>query len=135
MSLQFKPALIIIGTLIIGMILGAFISSMFIHRRFEHIRSTLGPRVFPERIMRAIGPMDEDQREAVMTVVEQTSEKMRAVMDGSRGKMRAVMDSMLVELSPMLSDEQMERLKDRIGRMHERGMRGPPGKPRHWSRD
>ena len=74
MNLQVKPTLIIIGTLLIGIVLGALMSGTLADRRYQRIRSMMGPDRFPEQLVEGIrlhhDPLaaDEEYRDAVAIV-------------------------------------------------------------------
>ena len=134
MNLQVKPTLIIIGTLLIGMVLGALILGTLAEKRHERIRKMMGPGKFTERLLDVIQPENDEQRDNIIAVAESTTLKIDRMMRESRDEIRAMVDSMTVELRPFLSEDQNARLQKHIGdgwrrgeRMKHHGM--PPGSP------
>ena len=123
MNLQVKPALIIIGTLLIGIVLGALISGALAERRYREIRCMLRSDLLTERLIEIIEPLEDKQREEVRAIVEQTSVRVRNLTRETRFEMHAVMDSLFAELQPLLTDRQKARLEKHIGNRRARAMK------------
>ena len=115
MNLQVKPALIIIGTLLIGIVLGALMSRALADRQYRRIGDMMRPDRLSMRLIKIIEPLEPDQREAVTAIVEETAAKIRDLTRETRFEMHAVMDSMFMELKPLLTDEQNARLEKHRG--------------------
>jgi len=128
MSLQVKPSLIIVGTLLLGMVIGTLVSSVFVNQRFDRIRDMMGPHAFPRHILETIGPLEDEQRDAVFEVVERAADRIRNESSGTRVRIHAVLDSMVIELEPLLTDQQLQELKRKIGERR-KFMHRPHGKP------
>ena len=133
MKLQVKSALIIIGTLVIGMILGGLISGMI--RSQSHGKRAEGPRGdrFGRMMNRIIQP-DESQAAEVQAVMDRYAPKFADQHQRHKGEMQGLIDSLNVELEPILTEEQINRLqkwKKRFSRRFRgRGQRsGPPPPP------
>lgn len=133
MKLQVKSALIIIGTLVIGMILGGLISGMIRHQM--HGKMADGPRGDRfERMMNRIIQPDESQAARLQIVMDRYAPKFSDQHRRHSDEMRKLVDSLNVELEPILTEEQINRLqkwKKRFSRrFRERGQRpGPPPPP------
>lgn len=128
MNLQIKPTLIIIGTLLLGIVLGTLISGTLAERRFQRIRSMMKPPQFAEDLVEAIGPKDEQQRREIMAIIDETDQKIQNMMHQSREEMHAAIDSLAAKLQPILTDEQRARLEEHLGDRHHRPME-PSGEP------
>ncbi|HEY3296708.1 MAG TPA: hypothetical protein VGL38_14855 [bacterium] len=130
MKLEPKPALVVIGTLLIGMALGALLLSVVMRFRMERLHHMMGHGGFQQSLIEAIGPMNDTQRTAVEEEIRQSSVRIDSTMNASRGQIDAMIDSMNVRLDSLLTPEQRTRLHQEIGRRpHGRG--GPPfGGPR-----
>jgi len=115
MNLQIKPTLIIIGTLLLGIVLGTLISGTLADQRYRRIRSMMRPPGFAEELVEAIQPKDEEQHRAIMAIVENADLRMQDLMRQSRAEMHAKIDSMAAELRPLLTDEQKTRLEKHLG--------------------
>lgn len=127
MNLQVKPTLIIIGTLLIGIVLGALMSGTLAERRHRKIRSMMRPDGFSEQLIEVIQPQDNEQRDAIATVLRNTGCRIDEMMQKSRNEIHAMVDSMAVELKPLLTDEQNARLQKHLGERPPRGDR-PEGR-------
>jgi len=129
MKLDVKPTLVIIGTLIIGMILGALSLSVFMRYRMERLHGMMGHGGFQQSLMEAIGPMSAAQRAAVEEEIRKSSVGIDSTMNAGRGQIDAMIDSMNVRLDSLLTPEQRARVHREIGnRPHGHG--GPPfGEP------
>ena len=131
MKIHTQSALIILATLILGILLGTVISTVFVHQRFQKVRSNLERGRFSEFMVdEVIQPIDEAQRELLLNIVEETSQKNEELILNFRTEMDAIMDSLYVKMKPLLTEEQYNRLvQQRIKR--ERGKPGPPFPPQH----
>lgn len=116
MSLQLKPSLIIIGTLILGMVLGAVGASSIMHYRFQQLEEFSKPRSISDRVLHAIGPLEKTTEDSLRVILENSGERMREEMMGGRSRIRAIIDSTLLQMEPLLTEEQYARVKDIIGR-------------------
>lgn len=130
MKLQVKSALIIIGTLVIGMILGGLISGMIRHQM--HGKTADGPRGDRfERMMNRIIQPDESQAARLQIVMDRYAPKFADQHQRHSGEMQKLVDSLNVELEPILTEEQINRLqkwKKRFSRRF-RGRSQRPGPP------
>ena len=124
MKIEFKTAIILILTLIVGMILGALIYGTVMR---SHVKQTAlrlrTPGGFIRR-MEMVMDLDESQRDRVHEILLNHHEKM--VQLGF--EVRVMMDSLQKELEPILTKEQMNRLKKGPFLRKER----PPGGPPYW---
>ena len=116
MQAKSKSALILGSTLLIGALIGALLFGWFVRDRMRHIPH---PRHFSRSMERMIKPQDEAQREALQEVLMRYQEKLREVDIAHRETLRAHMDSLLLELQPMLSPEQLRRVERRQQRFGE----------------
>lgn len=123
MNLQVKPTLIIIGTLLIGIVLGALMSGTLAERRHRKIRSMMRPDGFSEQLIELIQPQDNEQRDAIAAVLQNTGRRIDEMMRESRAEIHTMVDSMALELKPLLTDEQNARLQKHLGERPPRGDR------------
>jgi hypothetical protein len=133
-NLKTKTSLAILGTLLIGMILGALLYSIVVHLRMNRLHSMLGPDMFSERLLDAAGPLNDAEYKAAKNIIGETGMRIHATIDSSRIRMDAVVDSMVVRLDSVLSDQQMARLRREIGTIRSgppsgRGLPPRPGGP------
>jgi hypothetical protein len=130
MNTKAKSTLVLLGVLLIGIIIGALGSSLVRRNiwqdRVERFRS---PEGFSERLMHIIQP-DQRQADQVRQILLKHHEKMEKITDQSRSMIKLHADSLLIDLKPVLTDEQMERLKDMLQRRpprhHDRHDPPPP---------
>lgn len=130
MKLQVKSGLIITGTLLIGMILGGLLSGMI--RSHFHEKWAEGPRHdrFGRMINRIIEP-DKTQAAKIQKIVDRYAPKFADQHKRHTGEMQKLVDSLNVELEPILTEEQMTRLKERLEHFSRRfGGRGKKGRVR-----
>ena len=111
-----KGALILFSTLLIGVLIGTLLSGWFIRDRMRPIPH---PRYFVRSTERLIAPQDEEQRQAVRTVLRRYVAKLRALDAKHREALKEQLDAARVELAPLLSEEQLRRLDRRQRRFGE----------------
>lgn len=114
MSIQWKSALIIIATLVIGIVIGVFLAGPVLHRHIGPGPGDRGGAMFMTMLERIIQPT-ADQEDAVREILERHAAKLDFMHEEFRIEMVATMDSLRKELDPILTDEQKARLDDRRG--------------------
>jgi hypothetical protein len=130
MHTKTKSILVLTGVLIIGIIIGAMGSSLLRRNMWEErISRFRTPEGFTERILERIDP-DPDKWEAVKNILVEQHKKLTQKFEHTRVQMEAHADSVLLQLKPLLNEEQMERAAHFLKRKP-RHMRGPGGKPDH----
>jgi hypothetical protein len=107
---KFKPALIIIGTLLIGFVLGYFVSGTVTHHKIKSYMRVTEKEGFVNMIYDRIDPSDA-QKEQLYPILHKYSQKSNTCLE--RHKM--VIDSLRTELEPYLTPEQMKKLEKCIG--------------------
>jgi hypothetical protein len=114
-----KPIFLGIVILIVGLIFGALVSSFFISdRRDGH--SPNGRKIskehFKKRMIRVIDP-DEDQFDKIDPIIDKYAERTSEITDKYFEEFSTILDSMRIELEPILTDKQKERLRERRDKM------------------
>lgn len=131
MNIQMKTAAILIGTLLLGGVLGALLLGSIRGER-EAAREEIGrPGGGARHIERIIQPRDGEQRRAVMQVLRKWRERHRAVLEETHRQLREGFDSMKAELEPILDEDQRERLEQEAERLRRHP---PPHRPRGMGR-
>ena len=128
MHTKAKSIFVLTGVLIIGIIIGALGSSLL--RRYmweERVSHFRTPEGFTERILDKIDP-DPNKREAVKEVLMEQHRNLTQKFEHSRLLMEANADSVLIQLKPLLTEEQLERATDVLKR-RSRHLHRPDGKP------
>jgi hypothetical protein len=133
MNIKVKSSLIIIGTFVLGMLIGSIFTRSFFRppEMGERIRELRKPEGFMENFERIIEPTDA-QREKIREILRLHFERMHKNSKEFRERFIQLNDSLRAELDPVLSDEQKARLDEMEKRFrdHERPEFGPPRPPR-----
>lgn len=116
MSLQLKPSLIIIGTLLLGILLGVVGSSAIMRSRFQQLQEFGQPHSISSRILRTLGPLDKATEDSLRLILDESEERMHEEITCGRSRIRVIIDSTLLQMEPLLTEEQYARVKDIIGR-------------------
>jgi hypothetical protein len=124
MNLKVKSSLIIVCTFILGMVVGMiFIRAFFPPpKMIDRIAEGRTPRGFIDRFERVINPTDS-QKEEIGKILRQHFEKMHKKSEKFRDHFKQMNDSLRIELNPILTDDQKERLDRFEKRMMEREKR------------
>ena len=125
MSSRARIAAVLVGTLVLGMVVGALGFSVYQRHRFRDALSLARPTLFTARLERVIGPVEESRRQQIDEVLRRADERMRANRIARDRERRAQLDSIRAALHPLLTDGQRRRLERYLER-HKRWMkRGP----------
>lgn len=128
MNTKTKSGLVLIGVLLIGIIIGAMGSTMVRRQMWEdRISRFKSPEGFLDRFVKTIQPKP-DQIEAIKKILIKHHEKMKTISEESRNMIKNHADSLIIELKPVLTDEQLERTK-KVIRRRRPGGRHPQEKP------
>ncbi len=111
-----KGALILFSTLLIGVLIGILLSGWFVRDRLRPIPHS---RHFVRSTERLIAPQDEEQRQAVRTVLRRHAAALRELNAKHREALKEQLDASRAELAPLLSEEQLRRLDRRQRRFGE----------------
>ncbi len=115
MKIHTQSALVILGTLIIGIVLGSVLTTVFVDQRLQRIPDMTGPGNFGRFVVEEIiRPVDDAQREKLERITNRCSENSMATLQCFRVEMKEIMDSLLIEVKPVLTEEQYNRLKYHI---------------------
>ena len=113
MTTKSKTTLIILGTLIIGIAIGALVSGTWRQQREHRFERMMSHQRFLHVMERIIQPTDE-QREAIDQILEKRSEQISAIQEKHESEVRALLDSLRSDLASVLTEEQRTRLEDRF---------------------
>lgn len=115
-----QSILVIAGTLIIGFLLGILASGQFMRMRMDRLRGMRTQEGFIERHHRILG-LEEGQTQKVDSVLMVYHERI-----GTHSKeIRQIMREMKRDLSPYLTEEQLQKLKERPPGPRRRFMKKP----------
>lgn len=116
-----KTALILVGTLLLGVVLGALATGVFVRHRIHHLRKLRTPAGFTQEMMQAIEPTGPEQRDALRTALESHVRNMRDIRERYRKELRAEVDSMHAAAGDLLTPEQQERMREKMKELHREG--------------
>jgi hypothetical protein len=129
MTASTKSVLMLFSTLLIGVLLGSLTTGAMNNRRMHNLAEMRSARGLAFYLEDVVQPVSEEQREAIRAVLEEAAPKFAETMMESRERMRELTDSVRAELDPLLTEEQRQRLEERmrIGRGTPHGSPGEPG--------
>jgi len=113
-----KPALILLATLLVGILIGSLSTSAVINSRLEQITSLRTRGGFSDVLEAVIQPTDAEQKAQIRAVVERTGARMGDLYREGRKMRDAIGDSMRAELKPLLTPAQNQRLDAWFERPH-----------------
>lgn len=128
MTTRTQTTLIVIGTLIVGMVLGGLIVGAVARHRLQELAELRTRPGLVNRLERVIQPTSDAQRDTVRAVLTRHAERIVALRRTHRRDLRAAIDSLRADLALHLTPEQQARLKRHIGRWRQRARR--PRRPR-----
>ncbi len=124
MKLHTKTALIIIGTLLIGFVLGFTSNIFFLKSRFDKVkdfhRRGKMTNFFVEKL-----DLTDQQKELAEPIIDKYNVRFHKHGEEMRDKIEGLVDSLRTELKPILTEEQMKQLNKRYRRFTP-FMRKPP---------
>jgi len=105
-----KPILVIAGTLLIGFVLGFFVSGYITSHKIKTFMRWTDKEEFVNRIYERIDATDK-QKKQLYPILQKYSEKSTECFN----KHKIIIDSMSTELEPYLSSEQKQKLEKCMG--------------------
>jgi nitrate/TMAO reductase-like tetraheme cytochrome c subunit len=105
-----KPILVIAGTLLIGFVLGFFVSGYLTNHKIKTFMRWTDKEEFVNRIYYRIDASDE-QKKQLYPVLQKYSDKSTECLD----RHKIIIDSMRTELKTYLTPEQMQKLDKCMG--------------------
>jgi hypothetical protein len=111
--------LVLIGTLVVGILIGMLTPGLFHKYRGRMQRGKGGPENtdggkkewFAHTINRIVQP-DSVQSKKIEPITTWASQQIEAVEVSSNARMSEILDSVKVQLQPILTDEQQQRLSE-----------------------
>ena len=110
-----KSILILVSTLLLGVLLGAVLNSWLAQDRFERLHAMRSADGFERMVERHVQPVSDEQAAQLSTALEEWAPRMAQQRRAHRRETRALMDSLRADLQPILNEEQMQRLDERLG--------------------
>ncbi|HVN58792.1 MAG TPA: hypothetical protein VMT63_10870 [Bacteroidales bacterium] len=106
-----KPVIIVVVTLIIGFILGMLVSAHIRYNRLKPVRVFFSEQRFHEGFFNVIQP-DEKQKETIEKILAKYGAENSSIQNDFRKKMDSSMKEFWKEIEPVLTKDQLSRLKD-----------------------
>src|SRR5215211_3032702 len=100
MKTEAKGLLLLLGTLSLGVLLGAAGNGTLQRERRREVEDIRRPGGFTEHMMEVIRPRDEAQRNAILPLLQATDERNRQIIRAANTQLRAALDSMRTQLAP-----------------------------------
>lgn len=111
MKPQFKSALLLAVVMLLGVLLGILIGTRIINNRIDKMRDNLlEGKLLITTIEEAANP-SETQKKEIEVIVEEYKPKFRELFIASRSEARALIDSLTNDLNYVLTEEQLDDLK------------------------
>lgn len=126
MNTRAKSILILLGTLAVGIAIGALATSVIFNARLDSLHALRGPGGMSERILSVIQPENAEQEAEIRAILDASGQRLHELRRSQIRPFRMVIDSMYMQIQPLLTDEQNERLQ--TWREEDRGrLRNTPG--------
>ena len=126
MTTKTKSVLIILGTLLVGVIIGGLATSAIFSQRVGAIQALRMQGGLVHYLENVIEPVDESQREQIQALLESTGERQMEMRRNMFDENRAIFSEMRNELDEILTEEQKSRLREWVQRENREGPRFRP---------
>lgn len=113
MTTRTKSVLIIIGTFVIGVLIGALINGAMVRHRMNRIDKMRTVPGFSSEMQKIIQPTKE-QLPKIEPILNRTANALVQLGKQQFEHANVIVDSMVVDLNPYLTKEQITRLEDHI---------------------
>ena len=113
-----KALIIIIVTLVIGFVLGMLTSAQIRYHRLKPVKIYFSEQRFREGFYKTIMP-DEDQKAKIDLVLSKYGKVNSEIQNDFRKKLDTMMKDFWTEMGPLLTKEQLTRLKEMDERRRE----------------
>lgn len=114
MNPRLRSGLALLGTFVLGVVLGALAIGALVHHRHGRVHDLHHREGFVLYVLGAVEPRDEAQRRAILPHVEAAARATRSELMATHTRLLADLAAMRDSLRPILSDEQMERLESSL---------------------
>jgi Spy/CpxP family protein refolding chaperone len=119
MNDKIKFSGIIIGTLLIGFVIGFLTNGRLVKSRIDRMQSFYTEKGANRAFMRVLDPTPE-QMEQIRPILQQHARQNKELLKHHRSEQQALFLELENELRPLLTDEQMEKLEELKHRWQER---------------
>ncbi len=104
---------LLVATLLIGALLGAAMVGHVVRTRLAQASDLATAEGFSRQILTLVDPQDPSQDAAIRPILDRHGEEVSAVIDGARADINRIIERLDGELEPLLTPEQLKRLRDR----------------------
>lgn len=115
MSSKSKSLLALLGTLVLGFVIGVLASGFVRQQRVQKLERMPRHERF-ERVMKRIIQPTGEQQAALDTILETHFQRMAGVRESYEDRVFALFDSLHQDLSSLLTEEQQHRLREHLKR-------------------
>lgn len=105
-----KSALLLLGTFVLGGLLGGLLVGTVVQNRVDTIRSLRTADGFVERTIDLLEPTDAAQRDTLRPLLREAGEDIEHITDRARTDLRATLDTLWRSVQPHLTPDQRARL-------------------------
>ncbi len=120
---RLKAALILGATFSLGLVLGGLIVGAVVRERLQVIADFRDRDRFVARVEAFLEPTSEAQAEAIRPILEAAGARTESAVAILRGDLTRIFDDLERDLSPLLTEEQKQRLTDRRASLRQRADR------------
>ncbi len=114
-----KPALLLLGTFVLGGLVGGLLVGTIVKNRVDTIRSLRTADGFTERMLSAIEPTPA-QRDTLRPLLREAGSDIEQMTRQTRAQMRARVDTLWHDIRPHLTPEQRRKLRRMRQRFQDR---------------
>lgn len=112
MTAKTKSIAIIIGTLLVGGIIGALATGAVFSQRIEELQALRADNGITHYLWRVIEPVDEEQRKQIDTILKETASRQFAFRKALVQEHREIFVDLKRQLGEILTEEQRAHLAD-----------------------
>ena len=128
MNARTTSFLVILGTLLVGIMIGALATGAIVNQRVEALQALRMEGGFMKMLERQIEPVDDKQKGEIRAVLKEAARRQTELRRDMISEHRALFNDLRSELDEILTPEQRERLRSLAERERQRdpGWRRPP---------
>lgn len=115
MSTKSTTTLVVLGTLVIGIVIGVLLGGLLREKREQEIDRMLPQRRFQSAMENIIKPTAQ-QRRALHKILSKRFEQIAKIREQHQSEVFAIYDSLRSDVASILTDEQLQRLETNLAR-------------------
>ena len=115
-----KSILALLGTLLIGMVLGALISNNFIKKKIDRFKNPKYQAAGMKKHFHRMTDATELQKVKIDSIIDLKSSELRALMENREMEKKQLMEETVESLKPFLEPEQITKLENHIERFRKK---------------